>query len=104
MVHSPQGTPYIFFFRPYCIEYICPLNHFVTNMECRFPAMLVLWLGKEFYRGMHGNAGGMEPSIPYIDDKLEDHFGDEMWVLKSTGIFLISLLEAEIQIYPDDSM
>ncbi|GBN40128.1 hypothetical protein AVEN_244682-1, partial [Araneus ventricosus] len=32
-----------------------------------------------------------------------DH-GDEMWDLKSTGIFLISLLGARIRIYPDDSM
>ncbi|GBN22147.1 hypothetical protein AVEN_61088-1 [Araneus ventricosus] len=31
-------------------------------------------------------------------------FGDEMWDLKSTGNFLISLLEAEIRIYPDDSV
>ncbi|GBO29903.1 hypothetical protein AVEN_26137-1 [Araneus ventricosus] len=26
----------------------------VTNMECRLPLMLVLWLGREFYRGMYG--------------------------------------------------
>ncbi|GBM56253.1 hypothetical protein AVEN_101535-1 [Araneus ventricosus] len=26
----------------------------VTNMESRFPAMLVLWLGREFYRGSLG--------------------------------------------------
>ncbi|GBM09399.1 hypothetical protein AVEN_184099-1 [Araneus ventricosus] len=23
----------------------------VTNMECRFPAIVVLWLGRDFYRG-----------------------------------------------------
>ncbi|GBM96571.1 hypothetical protein AVEN_103130-1 [Araneus ventricosus] len=53
-------------------------------MECRFPAMLVLWLGREFYRVMYGNAGRMEPSTTKL--------GDEMWDLKNTGIFLISLL------------
>ncbi|GBO06803.1 hypothetical protein AVEN_61788-1 [Araneus ventricosus] len=26
-------------------------EYIVTNMECRFPAILVLWLGREFYRG-----------------------------------------------------
>ncbi|GBO26812.1 hypothetical protein AVEN_142857-1 [Araneus ventricosus] len=31
-------------------------------MESCFPAMLVLWLGREFYRGMYGNAGRVEPS------------------------------------------
>ncbi|GBM02716.1 hypothetical protein AVEN_40794-1 [Araneus ventricosus] len=76
-------------------------------MESRFPAMLVLWLGTEFYRDMYGNAGRMEPSSPNLGDKLEDRFddfGDEMWDLKSTGVFLISLLRAEIRAYPDDSM
>ncbi|GBN27158.1 hypothetical protein AVEN_217089-1 [Araneus ventricosus] len=80
-------------------------------MESRFPSMLVLWFGRQFYRGMYGNSGGKEPSTPDLGDKLDDHFGDkfgdfgdEMWDPKSTGIFLISLLGPEIWIYPDDSM
>ncbi|GBN96505.1 hypothetical protein AVEN_64507-1 [Araneus ventricosus] len=35
---------------------------------------------------------------------LVDKLADEMWDLKSTGIFLISPLGTEIRIYPDDSM
>ncbi|GBL92677.1 hypothetical protein AVEN_119077-1 [Araneus ventricosus] len=61
-----------------------PEDNIVTNMGSRFPAMLVAWLGRQFYRGMYGNSGVMEPSTPDL--------GDEMWDLKSTGIFLISLL------------
>ncbi|GBL87219.1 hypothetical protein AVEN_270501-1 [Araneus ventricosus] len=38
-------------------------------MECRFPAMLVLWLGRELYSGMYGKAGRLEPSTPDIGDK-----------------------------------
>ncbi|GBN45259.1 hypothetical protein AVEN_111257-1 [Araneus ventricosus] len=83
----------------------------VTKMECRFPSILVLWLGREFYKGMYGNSGGIEPPNLDLDDEisvhLDEQFGDfagEMWDLKSTGIFSISLLGAEIQIYPDDSM
>ncbi|GBN23328.1 hypothetical protein AVEN_212646-1 [Araneus ventricosus] len=41
-------------------------------MERRFTVVLVLRLGREFYRGMYGNGGGMEPSIP----DLGNHFGD----------------------------
>ncbi|GBN35751.1 hypothetical protein AVEN_253860-1 [Araneus ventricosus] len=77
--------------------------YIVTNMECRFPAKLVLWLGREFYRGMYGISEGMESSTPDLGDHFGD-FVDEMWDLKSTGIFLISLLGAVIRIYPDDSM
>ncbi|GBM89239.1 hypothetical protein AVEN_53950-1 [Araneus ventricosus] len=79
-------------------------EYIVTNMECRFPAVLVSWLGREFYRGIYGNAGEIEPSTPDLGDKLSDHFGDEMWDLKSARIFLISLLRTEIRIYLDDSM
>ncbi|GBM61943.1 hypothetical protein AVEN_272807-1 [Araneus ventricosus] len=74
-------------------------------MECRFLAMLVLWLGRELYRGMYGNAGRMESSTPDLGDYLVDKFGDEMWNLKSTGIFLISLLGPRsgfIQMIPCD--
>ncbi|GBO04681.1 hypothetical protein AVEN_23503-1, partial [Araneus ventricosus] len=49
----------------------------------------------------------MEPLTPDLGEKLGDHFGDkfgdfgnEMWDLKSTGIFLISLLGFDIRIYP----
>ncbi|GBM20354.1 hypothetical protein AVEN_195901-1 [Araneus ventricosus] len=78
-------------------------------MKCRFPATLVLWLGREFYRDMYRNADGMEPSTPDLGDKLGgdlgDKFGDigdEMWDLKSTRIVWISLLCAEIQMIPCD--
>ncbi|GBN10171.1 hypothetical protein AVEN_253399-1 [Araneus ventricosus] len=40
--------------------------HNVTNIESRFKAMLVLWLGRELYRNMYGNAGEMEPSTPTL--------------------------------------
>ncbi|GBN26684.1 hypothetical protein AVEN_160196-1, partial [Araneus ventricosus] len=39
--------------------------------------MLALWLGREFYMGMYGNAREMEPSSPELGD-----FGREMWDLK----------------------
>ncbi|GBM68929.1 hypothetical protein AVEN_207182-1 [Araneus ventricosus] len=45
-----------------------------------------------------GILGGMEPSTPDPGA----HFGDEMWDLKSTGISLISLLGARIQMIPCD--
>ncbi|GBN33426.1 hypothetical protein AVEN_59618-1 [Araneus ventricosus] len=67
-----------------------------TNMECRFPAMLVSCLGREFYRSMYRNSGGMKPLTPDVGDKMCD--------LKNSRIFLISLLGAEIRISPDDSM
>ncbi|GBM29509.1 hypothetical protein AVEN_212239-1 [Araneus ventricosus] len=76
----------------------------VTNMESHFPAMIVLCLGREFYKGMYGNSGGMEPSTLDLGDKFGD-FGDEMWDLKSTGIFLKSLLKPRsgfLQMIPCD--
>ncbi|GBM10303.1 hypothetical protein AVEN_50017-1 [Araneus ventricosus] len=72
----------------------------VTNMGSRFPAMLVLWLGREFYRGKYGMTGNSQAWAP----DLGDEFGDEMWDLKNAGIFSISLLGAAIQIYPDNFM
>ncbi|GBN02240.1 hypothetical protein AVEN_116425-1 [Araneus ventricosus] len=42
------------------------LKNIVTSMEGRFPAMLVLWLGRAFYRGIYGNTGGMEPFTPTL--------------------------------------
>ncbi|GBM37478.1 hypothetical protein AVEN_263151-1 [Araneus ventricosus] len=47
--------------------------------------------------------GTIDPRPWRLGDKICD-FGDEMWDLKTTGIFLISLLGVEIRIYPDDSM
>ncbi|GBO41464.1 hypothetical protein AVEN_118480-1 [Araneus ventricosus] len=44
-------------------------------MESHFPAMLVLWLGREFYRYMYGNAAEMEPATSNVGDKLGDHYG-----------------------------
>ncbi|GBN86476.1 hypothetical protein AVEN_182861-1, partial [Araneus ventricosus] len=32
----------------------CEEEHIVTSMESRFPAMRVLWLGREFYKVKHG--------------------------------------------------
>ncbi|GBO15870.1 hypothetical protein AVEN_98353-1 [Araneus ventricosus] len=58
-------------------------------------------------RDIYGNSGGMEPSTPALGDKLDFHFGDfgdEMWDLKGTGIFLITLLGTKIRIYPDNSI
>ncbi|GBM67508.1 hypothetical protein AVEN_204529-1 [Araneus ventricosus] len=68
-------------------------------MESRFPAKLVLWLGRDFYSGMYGNAREMESWTPEHGNHFDD-FGYEMWDLKSTGIFLILLLGAYILINP----
>ncbi|GBN21466.1 hypothetical protein AVEN_27845-1 [Araneus ventricosus] len=48
----------------------------VTNMESRFPAMLVLRLGSEFYKVKHGVTGSGCSGIPDLGDELGDHFGD----------------------------
>ncbi|GBN74186.1 hypothetical protein AVEN_14280-1 [Araneus ventricosus] len=80
----------------------------VTNMESRFPAMSVLWLGREFYRDKYGMTGSSHVWAPDLRDKLDDHlgdFGDEIWDLKGAGIFSISLLGEEIRLNVlDDSM
>ncbi|GBN57753.1 hypothetical protein AVEN_81005-1 [Araneus ventricosus] len=77
-------------------------------MESRFPTMLVSWLRRKIYRGMYGNAGEMEPLTPDLGKNLTTILTTwRVWRLndlKTTGIFLISLLGAEIRIYPDDSM
>ncbi|GBO03437.1 hypothetical protein AVEN_152768-2-1, partial [Araneus ventricosus] len=54
---------------------------------------------REIYRGIYGNTEEMEESTPDLGD-----LGDEMWDLESTGIFLISLLGAEIRVSTYDSM
>ncbi|GBO28867.1 hypothetical protein AVEN_197096-1 [Araneus ventricosus] len=80
----------------------------VTNMESRFPAMSVLWLGREFYRDKYGMTVSNHVWSPDLRDKLGDKFGDfgdEIWDLKGAGIFSISLLGEEIRLNVlDDSM
>ncbi|GBM14056.1 hypothetical protein AVEN_101265-1 [Araneus ventricosus] len=73
------------------------LQHTVTNMESRFPAMLVLWLGREFYRDKYGMTSSSHVWSPDLGDHLGD-FGDEIWDLKGAGIFSISLLGEKIRL------
>ncbi|GBN20307.1 hypothetical protein AVEN_83400-1 [Araneus ventricosus] len=60
-------------------------------MGSRFPAMGVLWLGREFYRGKYEMTDSSPVWTPDLCDHLGD-FGDEIWDLKGAGIFSISLL------------
>ncbi|GBO36749.1 hypothetical protein AVEN_44175-1 [Araneus ventricosus] len=53
-----------------------PGNNSVTNMKCRFSAMLVLWLGREFYRGKYLMTGSGKTCTPDFGDELGDRFGD----------------------------
>ncbi|GBM93673.1 hypothetical protein AVEN_42602-1 [Araneus ventricosus] len=69
----------------------------VTNMESRFPAMRVLWLGREFYRGKYEMTGSSHVWTPDLGDHLSDKIGDEIWDLKGAGIFSISLLGEKIR-------
>ncbi|GBL97586.1 hypothetical protein AVEN_49105-1 [Araneus ventricosus] len=83
-------------------------KHIITNMESCFPAKLVMWLGREFYRGKYGVTGSSQAWILDLGDKLRDplgkKFGDEIWDLKGAGIFSIPLLGEEIRLYIlDDS-
>ncbi|GBN22222.1 hypothetical protein AVEN_258251-1 [Araneus ventricosus] len=41
-------------YRQRCAQHVFNRYPIVTSMESRFPAMLVLWLGREFYRGKYG--------------------------------------------------
>ncbi|GBM56740.1 Flap endonuclease GEN 1 [Araneus ventricosus] len=94
----------------YCACVVTAVGHtskldIVTNMESRFPATLVLWLGREFYRDKYGVTGSSQAWTPDPGDKLGDKFGDEIWNLKGAGIFSISLLGEEIRLnVVDDSM
>ncbi|GBO22771.1 hypothetical protein AVEN_247914-1, partial [Araneus ventricosus] len=73
----------------------------VTNMESRFPAILILWMGREFYRGKNGMTGSSQAWTSGLGDK----FGDEIWDLKGAGISSISLLGEEMRLNElDDSM
>ncbi|GBN57886.1 hypothetical protein AVEN_142170-1 [Araneus ventricosus] len=65
----------------------------VTNLESRFLAMRILWLGREFYRDKYGMASSSQIWFPDLGDKL----GDEIWDLKGAGIFSISLLGEKIR-------
>ncbi|GBM26297.1 hypothetical protein AVEN_66532-1 [Araneus ventricosus] len=77
--------------------------HRVTNTESRFPAVRVLRLGREFYRGKYGMTGSSHVWFPDLGDKLDD-FGAEIW-LKGAGIISISLLGEDIRLNVlDDSM
>ncbi|GBO22727.1 hypothetical protein AVEN_149392-1 [Araneus ventricosus] len=62
-----------------------------------------LMVGKRALQGYVWESRGNGAIDLDLGGKLSD-FGDEMWDLKSSGIFLISLLGAEIRIYPDDYM
>ncbi|GBO37475.1 hypothetical protein AVEN_141894-1 [Araneus ventricosus] len=77
-------------------------------MESRFPAMGVLWLGREFYRGKYETTESSHVWTPDLGDHLGDkfgYFGDEIWDLKGAGIFSISLLAEEIRLNVlEDSM
>ncbi|GBM68995.1 hypothetical protein AVEN_183250-1 [Araneus ventricosus] len=72
-------------------------NDSVTNMENRFPAMLVLWLGREFYRGKYEMTGGSEAWTPDLGDKSK--------IPENAILSSISLLGEEIRLnVRDDSM
>ncbi|GBN70619.1 hypothetical protein AVEN_140737-1 [Araneus ventricosus] len=65
------------------------------------PSNVSLMVGKEVLQGYvweYPRNGAIDPLTLAII------FGDEMWDLRSTGIFLISRLGIRDRIYPDDSM
>ncbi|GBM45640.1 hypothetical protein AVEN_204768-1 [Araneus ventricosus] len=72
----------------------------VTNMESRFPAMLVLWLGREFDRGKYGMTGSIQAWTIDLGEKiatiLVTNLVTKYGISKGTGIFSISLLGEEI--------
>ncbi|GBN11711.1 hypothetical protein AVEN_62480-1 [Araneus ventricosus] len=54
-------------------------------MESRFPAMFVLWLRREFYRGKYGMTGSSHVWTPDLGARLGETFGDfvdEIWDFK----------------------
>ncbi|GBN95389.1 hypothetical protein AVEN_241687-1 [Araneus ventricosus] len=66
-------------------------EYIVPNMESRFPAMFVLWLGREFYKVKHGVTYFGRPGIP----DLGDHFGnigDKETIPEIAILFSVSLL------------
>ncbi|GBM44322.1 hypothetical protein AVEN_232114-1 [Araneus ventricosus] len=84
-VHHPllPGTP------PYRVE-ATNKSKGVTNMESRFPGMLVLWLGREFYRGKYGIIGSSQTCTP--------DFGDKSMIPENATLFSISLLGKKIRL------
>ncbi|GBM93460.1 hypothetical protein AVEN_180238-1 [Araneus ventricosus] len=85
---------------------ICLVDvNIVTNMESHFPAMLFLWLGREFYRGKYGMTGSSQAWTADHGGKLGDHFSDKSKIPENATFFSISLLEEEIRLnVRDDSM
>ncbi|GBM75021.1 hypothetical protein AVEN_211602-1 [Araneus ventricosus] len=61
----------------------------------RFPATLVLWLGREFYRGKSGITGSDQVLTLDRGDKFGD-FGYKSKIPENAIIFSISLLGEEI--------
>ncbi|GBO38951.1 hypothetical protein AVEN_73504-1 [Araneus ventricosus] len=62
----------------------------VTNMGNRFPAMLVLLLGKEFYRGKYGMTGSSQDWSPDL--------GDKSMIPENASLFSIFLLGKKIRL------
>ncbi|GBO12726.1 hypothetical protein AVEN_265360-1 [Araneus ventricosus] len=79
-----------------------------TNIASRFPAMRVLWLGREFYRDKYGMTSSSHVWFPDLGAKLGDKvgdFGDKIWDLKGAGIFSIFPLGEKIRLNVlEDSM
>ncbi|GBN36989.1 hypothetical protein AVEN_164435-1 [Araneus ventricosus] len=53
--------------------------------------MLVLWLGREFYRGKHGVTASDHSETPDLGDKFGD-LGDKSMIPENATLFLISQL------------
>ncbi|GBO23017.1 hypothetical protein AVEN_167194-1, partial [Araneus ventricosus] len=67
-------------------------------MVSSFPAMLVLWLRREFYRGKYGMTDSSQAWTPDPGNKLGDHFGDESMIPENATHFLISPLGKKIRL------
>ncbi|GBM22037.1 hypothetical protein AVEN_242705-1 [Araneus ventricosus] len=62
-------------------------------MESRFAAMLVLWLGREFYKVKYGVTGSGRSGTPDFGD-----LGDKSMIPENATLFSISLLGKEIRL------
>ncbi|GBN05362.1 hypothetical protein AVEN_128946-1, partial [Araneus ventricosus] len=67
-------------------------------MESRSPEMLVLWLGRGFYRGKNVMTGSNQAWTPDLGDHHGHKYGDGICYLKGAGIFSISLLGEDIRL------
>ncbi|GBM02243.1 hypothetical protein AVEN_108798-1 [Araneus ventricosus] len=77
-------------------------------MENRFPAMLVLWLGREFYRDKYGITSSSQAWTPDLGTKVGDKFGDlgnkfgylgeKSIIPENATLFSISLLGKKIRL------